>query len=170
MFFNIKAQDDNEMVENNKPASTSQMKIGVSARLTNFYMIDQIQSTISIPLLIQNKLKIEPEFSYLSEKRDNPIIGSFDDYSFIHIGLGVSMLKSYQHGFLSIGIRGGYVKSWTNGESNDNADYFAGPFIGYDHFLSENFSIGMDINPVFMRVDLNTVFKTNTSARLSFYF
>ncbi len=168
--FPIKAQDVNEMVENNKPASLSQVKIGLSARLTNFYLIDQIQSTISIPFIINKKIKIEPEFSYLSEKKDNPITGSFDDYSFFHIGVGASMIKQYTQGLLYIGIRGGFIKSLMNSESNGNSDYFAGPFIGYDHFLSENFAIGMDINPIFMKVDLKTVFKSNTSARLSFYF
>ncbi len=168
--FSIHAQDDNEMVESKKPASLSQVQIGVSARLTNFYLIDQIQSTISIPFIINKKIKIEPEFSYFAEKKDNPLTGSFDDYSFFHIGAGVSMLKSYSQGLLSIGVRGGFIKSWSIGESNGNSDYLAGPFVGYDHFLSDNFAIGMDINPIFMRVDLKTVFKTNTSARLSFYF
>lgn len=148
----------------------SNTKIGLSGRVTNFYLVDQIQSTISIPILVRNKFKIEPEIGYFSEKVENPISSSFNDEAFLHIGVCLAMLKSYNSGLLNIGIRGGIVKSWVDGESNSGTNYFAGPVVGYDHFLSDNFSIGLDINPSFMKVVNNTVFKTNTSVRLSFFF
>lgn len=164
------SQEDGETVENKASESISNIQIGLSGRVTNFYMIDQIQSTISLPILFNKKIKIEPEISYFSEKVENPITSSFNDNAFLHIGLCGAMLKSYKDGLLTLGIRAAYIKSWVDGESGSSTNYFAGPVIGYDHFLSDNFSIGMDVNPTFMKVDLKTVFKTNTSVKVSFFF
>lgn len=164
------SQEEVETVENKTPKSLSNIQIGLSGRVTNFYMVDQIQSTISLPILFGKKIKVEPEISYFSEKVENPITSSFNDNAFLHVGICGAMLKSYKDGLLTLGIRAAFVKSWVDGEGSSGTNYFAGPVIGYDHFLSDNFSIGMDVNPAFMKVNLKTVFKTNTSVKVSFFF
>lgn len=146
------------------------IRIGLSGKISNIYLIDNNNSTISIPIFINSKVKIEPELSYLSEKTTDSTSSAFNDKAFLHLGAGISFLKQYKNGYFNIGIRGGIIKSWIDSEATKGTNYFAGPILGYDHFLSTNFAIGLDINPYFLKLDNKNIFKTNTSIKVSMVF
>ncbi|MDD2345323.1 MAG: hypothetical protein PHY85_04175 [Bacteroidales bacterium] len=161
---------------NDEPEQTSEItpkkiRIGLSGRISNFYLVDNYNSTISIPIFINSKIKIEPELSYLSEKiQDSTNSAAFNDQASLHIGAGISFLKPFQYGYFNIGIRAGITKTWIDSEVLGGSSYYVGPVIGYDHFLSKNFALGLDINPYFLKQNHKNIFKTNTAIKVSMVF
>ncbi len=170
--LNLLGQNDESSNQNivTRQEPTESIKFGLSGRISNFFLVDQLNSSISIPFFINSIVKIEPEFSYYSEKVHDIMSTAFTDKSFLHFGIGLSYLKTYEKGFFNIGLRAGIIKGWTNSKAISGSNYYAGPVIGYDHFLSKNFALGLDINPYFLKLENINIFKTNTSIKVSMIF
>lgn len=163
--------ESNEEPEKINKSVVKQIRVGLSGRISNFHLVDNHNSTISVPIFIHSIIKVEPEFSYLSEKiQDTVNSAAFTDQAYFHIGTGVSFLKSFQHGFFSIGIRAGISRTWIDSEALGGFSYYMGPVIGYDHFISQNFALGLDINPYFLKQNNHNIFKTNTAIKVSMVF
>ena len=114
--------------------------------LTNFY----------VPMIISGKVKIEPEFGYLHMGASDT--NSETNSHLFRLGIGGGYMSMVGQTGLTMGLRLGLVVAASNYESNgqsgDNSrtDFYIGPFIGAEHFLAANFSLGAELQFNYYRV------------------
>lgn len=105
-----------------------------------------LASSIYIPIRIHGMVIIEPEFGVLTTTQDD------DSTTGVRVGLGVLIpIKLAKATFADVGLRGGAVINSDTQEGGgvktetSRADGFIGAVIGAEHFLSESFSLGGEI-------------------------
>lgn len=106
-------------------------------------------SNIYIPVLLQSKLRLEPEFGLwrYSYSRDNGSESS-STYTSLRVGLGFFPIKQTGRVSLYYGLRLGITRtatSWeSHGESDDasKTDFYIGPGFGGEYFFTDQLSIG----------------------------
>ena len=140
---------------------------------------------IILTFTFENHFRIEPEFGYrtatnnVSKNKESAL------------GLGIGIVGMFQHGRVSfpIGIQFKddiFTESSTNSSGNINkittTVFSAGPVVGAEYFLGDNFSVAGDIGLMFSSVSSKhdpavsgqeidvSEFNTDTGLKLRFYF
>lgn len=157
--------------------ASSNIGLGVS--------LDSNNNTIYMPYDLSETIRIEPSLSY------NKSSNNTSDTINLEVALGLfGKQEVIQNINTLIGLRVGYIRSETDyslGAVNSQADgngYSIAPTLGFEYYLSENFSVGAEASIRYVKSEVEikdssstqtnsydtSSTQTLTSASLRFYF
>jgi hypothetical protein len=135
--------------------------IGASLGIENLVLVDDGDimhyplgvAGLYVPMIISDCVKIEPEIGYYrySSSWDGGSESSNDRFRF---GLGIFYASFLgKDTFVYLGIRGGLLYNQRTYSSDydpdsrerEKVDFFVGPAVGAEHFLSDYFSLGAEV-------------------------
>jgi len=149
MFNNISAQEEKK--------DDKKSKIGIGVIFHNLWQdlfYDGYIPTIFIPIDANDKLRIEPEFSYFRDKDKS------DDTEWtttrIRIGIGIFGKMNKPKTIIYYGLRLGYTHSTykyehsyypygTDSHEEKSKRFFFGPAVGGEYFFNSHFSLGCEV-------------------------
>ncbi len=156
------------LMSNFLQAEEKKSRIGIGIGMTNLWRL--YDSVFIIPIHFSPGFKIEPEFSFYM-RSDSAFILNEPSTS-LTLGCGFFAKTNKEKASIYYGARTGIIYY----SYEDNIDLYVGPAIGGEHYLSEHFSLGVEVqliytfynlfNGAFTRSELRT--RTFLFARLYF--
>jgi len=132
--------------------------------ISSVYYSSTAEYTQSFQLTINSgKFRFEPELGFATSKEKDETNGTEYKNSTVNAGVGFFLLTIKSMNVISFGIRGGYLADKqtvdygvpTTSESKGSGYYF-GPVIGGEHYFSNHFSIGSELQLRFSGIKIKT--------------
>ena len=162
---------------------SSSVKLGLGFNLVDFkdvantfFSYHYFSPNFSLPIIIKNKLKIEPSVGYYnrnleykSMKKENDSFKISDSNT--HLGLGLFLLNKYQNFQIYYGSYFTYIltseeQSYGKEKDTDKGSGFSfGPSFGAEYLFNKHFSVGGEIRVQYLKI-VRKKDSTNSSVNL----
>jgi hypothetical protein len=149
------------LAEESRSEPTFRGGIGASLGIENLVLVDEGGLTnyplgatgLYVPMIVSDKVKVEPEFGFY--RYSSSYDGGYESsYNMFRFGLGIFYASFLgKETLVYLGIRGGILYNQRTYSSDYNpdteerskADFYIGPAVGAEHFLSDHFSLGAEV-------------------------